>query len=56
VGRVRLDLHLEGPLGLCASRTDRLVLVRVGRGRPLLLVTPGGDERFAAGLGAISRA
>jgi hypothetical protein len=44
----------KGLLGLYVSRTDRLVLVRLRTGRPLL-VTPEGDERFVAALRAVSR-
>ena len=44
----------KGLLGLYISRTDRLVLVRLRTGRPLL-VTPEGDERFVAALRAVSR-
>lgn len=45
----------QGMLDLYVSRTDRLVLVRLHAGRPLLL-TPEGDERFVAALHAVSRA
>jgi hypothetical protein len=41
----------KGLLGLYVSRTDRVVLVRLRTGRPLL-VTPEGDERFVAALRA----
>jgi hypothetical protein len=44
----------KGLLGLYVSRTDRLVLVRLRTGRPLL-VTPESDERFVAALRALSR-
>jgi len=44
----------KGLLGLHVSRTDRLVLVRLRTGRPLL-VTPEDDERFVAALRAVSR-
>jgi len=44
----------KGLIGLYVSRTDRLVLVRLRTGRPLL-VTPEGDERFVAALRAVSR-
>ena len=44
----------KGLLGLYVSRTDRVVLVRLRTGRPLL-VTPEGDERFVAALRALSR-
>ena len=43
----------KGLLGLYISRTDRIVLVRLRTGRPLL-VTPEGDERFVAALRAVS--
>ena len=44
----------KGLLDLYVSRTDRLVLVRLRTGRPLL-VTPEGDERFVAALRDLSR-
>jgi hypothetical protein len=44
----------KGLLGLYVSRTDRVVLVRLRTGRPLL-VTPESDERFVAALRALSR-
>ncbi|HEY7142119.1 MAG TPA: PH domain-containing protein [Methylomirabilota bacterium] len=44
----------KGLLGLYVSRTDRVVLVRLRTGRPLL-VTPEGDDRFVAALRAVSR-
>ena len=44
----------KGLLGLYVSRTDRVVLVRLRTGRPLL-VTPEGDERFVAALRDVSR-
>ena len=43
----------KGMLGLYVSRTDRVVLVRLRTGRPLL-VTPEGDERFVAALRVVS--
>ena len=43
----------KGLLGLCVSRTDRLVLVRLRTGRSLL-ITPEDDERFVATLRAVS--
>ena len=44
----------KGLVGLYVSRTDRVVLVRLRTGRPLL-VTPESDERFVAALRALSR-
>jgi Bacterial PH domain len=44
----------KGLLGLYVSRTDRVVLVRLRTGRPLL-VTPEDDERFVAALRDVSR-
>jgi len=43
----------KGLVGLYMSRTDRVVLVRLRTGRPLLL-TPDGDERFVAALRAVT--
>jgi len=44
----------KGLLGLYVSRTDRLVLLRLRAGRPLL-VTPEAEERFVAALRDLSR-
>jgi hypothetical protein len=44
----------KGLLGLYVSRTDRVVLVRLRTGRPLL-VTPENDDGFVAALRAVSR-
>jgi len=44
----------KGLLDLYVSRTDRLVLVRLRAGRPLLL-TPQRDEGFVDALRAVSR-